>query len=73
MTSSAAQPALERPLPMFKVERAAIVAALKYTHGSIDGAAYFLEMGKSTLYRKIHDYEIRAGEYIGGIHDDHRG
>jgi DNA-binding NtrC family response regulator len=49
---------------MVEAKRQAIVAALRAAHGSKDGAAYFLEVSKSCLYRKIRELEIRPEEYL---------
>lgn len=52
---------------LVEVERAAIVAALRRTRGNMDGAAYFLGIGRSTLYRKVRSYEIEPWEYMAAV------
>jgi len=50
---------LYRPgMSMADVERAAIEAALKETHGNRRKAAEVLGIGERTLYRKIKQYAI---------------
>lgn len=49
---------------LIEVERETIIAALRYTNGNKDGAAYLLGIGKSTLYRKMRSLEIEPGEYM---------
>ncbi|MFN3821542.1 MAG: sigma-54 interaction domain-containing protein, partial [bacterium] len=44
--------------PLFEVEKEAIVQALKITGGNVPLAALHLGIGKSTLYRKIQEYQI---------------
>jgi DNA-binding NtrC family response regulator len=64
LTAVATEPAVEeavlyRPgMSMADVERAAIEAALKETHGNRRKAAEVLGIGERTLYRKIKQYAI---------------
>ena len=43
-----------------EMERDAIVAALRETQGNKARAAALLEIDRSTLYKKLKDYEIDA-------------
>jgi DNA-binding NtrC family response regulator len=45
-------------MSMAEVERAAIEAALKETHGNRRKAAEVLGIGERTLYRKLKEYTI---------------
>jgi len=49
----------EEILPLAEIERKAIVRALELTHGNISEAARRLEVGRTTLYRKIDEYGMR--------------
>jgi transcriptional regulator of acetoin/glycerol metabolism len=51
-------------LTMVEAKRAAIVAALREAGGSPDGAAYMLEIARSTLYRKMREFEIQPREWM---------
>lgn len=44
--------------PLYIVEKEAILNALKASHGNLAQAAKMLEIGRSTLYRKIEKYNI---------------
>ncbi len=46
-------------LPLAEMEKRAIVNALQYTKGDRVMAAQLLGIGRTTLYRKIKEYEIR--------------
>jgi len=46
-------------LPLAEIERMAIVRALELTRGNISEAARRLEVGRTTLYRKIDEYGMR--------------
>ena len=46
---------------MAEVERAAIEAALRETHGNRRRAAEMLGIGERTLYRKLKEYELNGG------------
>jgi len=53
------QPVLYKPgMSMTDVERAAIDAALRETHGNRRKAAENLGIGERTLYRKLKEYAI---------------
>lgn len=52
-----------KPMSIVEAERAAIVNALRATLGDKDGAAYFLGIGRSTLYRKMRSFEIQPEEW----------
>ena len=49
--------------PLWKVEKAAILSALKTLNGDKILAARKLGIGKTTLYRKLKDYGIRIEEH----------
>jgi DNA-binding NtrC family response regulator len=51
----------EQGMKMADVERAAIVAALKATHGNRRKAAETLGIGERTLYRKLKEYQLESG------------
>ncbi|MGB3368124.1 MAG: sigma 54-interacting transcriptional regulator, partial [Acidaminobacteraceae bacterium] len=44
--------------PLYIVEKEAILSALKASNGNLAQAAKMLEIGRSTLYRKIEKYKI---------------
>jgi transcriptional regulator with PAS, ATPase and Fis domain len=46
------------PIPMAAMERQAIVGALAYTKGDRAVAAQMLGIGRTTLYRKIKEYQL---------------
>ena len=46
-------------LPLGEVERRAIARALELTRGNVSEAARRLEVGRTTLYRKIDEYGLR--------------
>ena len=48
--------------PLWKMEKAAILAALKKLNGDKILAARKLGIGKTTLYRKLKEYRIRIQE-----------
>ncbi|MDT8368756.1 MAG: sigma-54 dependent transcriptional regulator [Longimicrobiales bacterium] len=52
-------PAEAEILPLDEVERIAITRALEITHGNISEAARRLEVGRTTLYRKLDEYGLR--------------
>jgi Nif-specific regulatory protein len=52
---------LSAPLPLRDLERAGIIAALRATGGNKAQAANLLQIDRSTLYKKIKDYEIDPG------------
>ncbi len=45
-------------LPLFQVERRAILQAIEYTNGDRAIAAHLLGIGRTTLYRKLKEYQI---------------
>jgi transcriptional regulator with PAS, ATPase and Fis domain len=47
-------------LPLMEVERRAILEALEYTKGDRAIAAHLLGIGRTTLYRKLKDYEVEG-------------
>ncbi|HZU25055.1 MAG TPA: sigma-54 dependent transcriptional regulator [Bryobacteraceae bacterium] len=49
-------------LPLSELEKRAIVAALEYTRGDRAVAAHLLGIGRTTLYRKLKEYQLEAGE-----------
>jgi Nif-specific regulatory protein len=58
--TSKAMPALQAVTTLKEAERRAIVAALRHTDGNKARAAQLLECDRSTLYKKIRDYDIEA-------------
>ena len=58
--SSAAAAQIES---LVESQRRCIVTALRAAGGSKDGAAFYLGIGKATLYRKIRAFEIRPEEW----------
>ena len=53
------------PMTMAEAKRAAIVAALRYSRGDRTLAAATLGIGYGTIYRKIREFDIEPGEYMG--------
>ncbi len=53
-----APPAADKPRSLKELEREGIIAALEATGGNKAQAAQILEIDRSTLYKKIKDYEI---------------
>ncbi|MDQ6888223.1 MAG: sigma-54 dependent transcriptional regulator [Gemmatimonadota bacterium] len=51
-------------MSMAEIERAAIEAALRETRGNRRRAAEMLGIGERTLYRKLRDYQLPAGDPI---------
>jgi transcriptional regulator of acetoin/glycerol metabolism len=47
-------------IPIMELERRAIMNALEYTRGDRTIAAHLLGIGRTTLYRKLKDYELMA-------------
>ncbi|MBI3680131.1 MAG: sigma-54-dependent Fis family transcriptional regulator [Acidobacteria bacterium] len=45
-------------LPLVEMEKRAIVRALEYTHGDRGVAATLLGIGRTTLYRKLKEYQL---------------
>ena len=48
-------------LPLLEVERRAILEALRYTKGDRATAAIMLGIGRTTLYRKLKEYQFEDG------------
>ena len=53
--ADASEPAI---LPLTEVERRAILQALDYTRGDRAVAAHLLGIGRTTLYRKLKEYNL---------------
>jgi DNA-binding NtrC family response regulator len=53
-----AESGLHPVMPLAEVERRAILEALEYTRGDRAVAAHLLGIGRTTLYRKLKDYEL---------------
>lgn len=51
-----------RKLDLREAERAVILQVLRQCDGNAERAAEFLKIGKSTMYRKIVEYEITDRE-----------
>jgi DNA-binding NtrC family response regulator len=47
-------------VPLAELERRAIVNALEYTRGDRAVAAHLLGIGRTTLYRKLKEYELAS-------------
>jgi DNA-binding NtrC family response regulator len=47
-------------LPLSEVEKRAILQALEYTKGDRVMAAHLLDIGRTTLYRKLKEYQLEA-------------
>lgn len=47
-------------IPLFELERRAILSALEYTKGDRAVAAHLLGIGRTTLYRKLKEYELAS-------------
>jgi DNA-binding NtrC family response regulator len=47
-------------VPLMELERRAIVNALEYTKGDRSVAAHLLGIGRTTLYRKLKEYQLEA-------------
>jgi transcriptional regulator of acetoin/glycerol metabolism len=47
-------------IPLSEMERGAIINALEYTKGDRMMAAHLLGIGRTTLYRKLKEYNIEA-------------
>jgi Nif-specific regulatory protein len=58
MTPAAPEPTSQQPLSLRELERQGIIAALAATGGNKAQAAAILQIDRSTLYKKIKDYEI---------------
>jgi transcriptional regulator of acetoin/glycerol metabolism len=53
-------PAMIAPgvIPLTELERRAIINALEYTKGDRAVAAHLLGIGRTTLYRKLKEYQL---------------
>ena len=60
--SDARPPARDEMLPLEELERRAILSTLRQTNGDKQAAARVLHIGKTTLYRKLKQYQIEASE-----------
>jgi DNA-binding NtrC family response regulator len=58
--SAARTPAPEEMLPLEELERRAILSTLRQTGGDKQATARVLKIGKTTLYRKLKQYEIEG-------------
>jgi transcriptional regulator with PAS, ATPase and Fis domain len=58
MMASAPAQGLHPVLPLMEVERRAILQALEYTQGDRAIAAHLLGIGRTTLYRKLKEYQV---------------
>jgi len=47
-------------VPLVELERRAIVNALEYTKGDRSVAAHLLGIGRTTLYRKLKEYQLET-------------
>ncbi len=47
-------------VPLLELERRAIVNALEYTKGDRSVAAHLLGIGRTTLYRKLKEYQLET-------------
>jgi len=47
-------------VPLLELERRAIVNALEYTKGDRSVAAHLLGIGRTTLYRKLKEYQLES-------------
>ena len=61
MPPTPAPAATQAPMPLRDLERQGIIAALQATGGNKAQAAAILQIDRSTLYKKIKDYEIDVG------------
>ena len=55
-------PAREEMLPLEELERRAILSTLNQTGGDKQAAARALGIGKTTLYRKLKQYQIERAD-----------
>jgi len=60
--TEARPPAKDEMLPLEELERRAILSTLRQTNGDKQAAARVLHIGKTTLYRKLKQYQIEAIE-----------
>ena len=64
MAGQATARAKEQPRSLAEAEREAIVEAMRFTRGNTDGAAWYLNIGRTTVYRKMKAFEIEPKEYM---------
>jgi DNA-binding NtrC family response regulator len=55
---AAARPPFSTVIPLSELERRAILNALEYTKGDRAVAAHLLGIGRTTLYRKLKEYQL---------------
>ena len=60
MVNVAIMPSAGSIIPLMELERRAILHALDYTKGDRAIAAHLLGIGRTTLYRKLKEYEIAS-------------
>jgi len=58
MPMQVAQLAPAGVIPLTELERRAIINALEYTKGDRAVAAHLLGIGRTTLYRKLKEYQL---------------
>jgi DNA-binding NtrC family response regulator len=58
--NSMAVPAVPSIIPLLELERRAILNALEYTKGDRAVAAHLLGIGRTTLYRKLKEYQLAS-------------
>ena len=58
--ASAAGGSVSPIVPLFEMERHAIIRALEFTQGDRNTAANLLGIGRTTLYRKLKEYRLVA-------------
>ncbi len=51
-------------MSMQSAEKTTIISAIKECHGNLVQVAKLLQISRSTLYRKLKDYDIRTADYI---------
>jgi DNA-binding NtrC family response regulator len=57
-SAQAAAPIFQGVIPLTELERRAIINALEYTKGDRAVAAHLLGIGRTTLYRKLKEYQL---------------
>ena len=60
MPDSATPHPLPTVIPLSELERRAIMNALDYTKGDRAVAAHLLGIGRTTLYRKLKEYQLAS-------------
>lgn len=56
--STSAEEEVAMPVPLWQLEKEAIIGALAYTKGDRSVAAQMLGIGRTTLYRKLKEYRV---------------